>query len=410
MPGLNGSGFTTSYNSALAEVESEILNAGIPLFEMKPTTLQYLSDKIMGLWAVRVNNTVTSSNKVIQSIDWYNHKGAYVSVDVYGLKGKRFAYVPDDSVWHNRMGLIGIVLGNKPAYEILRYHTQDGFVGGARAIKELIMLRDLTQEWIVRNRQTKEVLHRSFDGSECDEFLADMVRKDKEKEFQVLGGGNGILVPKSAMYKESEHLEVRCVKVPHIQKIVDRAGINWMMDPEWTKEVLPDIKKKITDHFGEADLKERRQAALQYLPEIKSQLDAANAQIEQIKPLVELMKDPNFAAMIKQFAPGVAGVKVPEKIEIVSSVGKESQTGKSNAEADVPSISIEPPATHTELGERDFADLNITSLRTVAKGAPFFIKGVEKKSKEALLLEIREKQGIPDEDASGEADEISVGD
>jgi hypothetical protein len=38
------------------------------------------------------------------------------------------------------------------------------------------------------------------------------------------------------------------------------------------------------------------------------------------------------------------------------------------------------------------------------------IKGVEKKSQEALLAEIREKQGLADEESSNDADSISVDD
>jgi len=420
MPGLNGSGFSNSYNSSLGEEESAILNAEIPLYEVKPTTLQYFADKIMGMWAVKVNYRPTANNKISTSIDWYNQKGAYVTINVFGKGGKRFGYIPDDPLWHNRLLMLPITLGNTPSYEVLRYHTMQGFTGGARALKELVMLRDLTKEWIVWNRDKKREVFRSFDGTECDEFIAKKVRYDQDNDIQVMGGAE-IILKKAAVYKESKHLELRAVMVPRIQKIVDRAGDNWMVDDEWKKDVLPDIKNQINARFGEADIKERRAEALRYLPEIQSQLDAANNQIEQLKPLVELMKDPAFANMIKQFAPGVvaAAEKIAAPVVISSEIPTNGANRADGTDSEIPTNGanradgtdkvIEAPAPHTEVGETDLKDLNVTALRQIAKNN-FGIKGVEKKSQEALLAEIREKQGIADEESSNEADSISVDD
>lgn len=408
MPVKNGSGFMTSYNSSLGESETAILDAGIPLFEIKPTTLQYFADKIMGLWSVRVNYRPTANNKISTTIDWYNQKGAYVVVDVFGKDGKRFAYVPDDPLWHNRMGLLPIVLGNKPVYEVLRYHTQQGFGTGARSLKELVMFRDLTHEWIVRNRDTGVIVCRSFDGVECDEYIAKRKREDKNNEVQVASGAE-VIIRKAAMYKESDHLELRSVMVPSIQKIIDRASVNWMMDEEWRKELLPEIQKKISDRFGESDLKERCEEALRYLPEIQSQLDTANAQLKNLMPLVEMMKDPAFANMIKQFAPGAvaAAEKVVVPAEPLQSLNPAMGQITTNTTDGFVVKPIEVPATHTEIGETDLKDLSITSLRQIAS-TNFGVKDVKRKSQEAILAEIREKQGIPDEEASEEADSVSV--
>lgn len=400
MPGLNGSGFSNSYNSSLGEAESMILEAEIPLFELKPTTLQYYSDKIMGLWAVRVNERVNAANRRVITVDWYNKKSAYVVVDVFGKNGKRFAYVPDDPLWHNRILMLPLVLGSRPAYDILRYHTQDGFSGGARAIKELVMLRDLTQEYIVWNRDKEVEVFRSFDGEECDKFILDAKRKDKDKEVEVIGGAE-VIIKKSSLYKESAHYELRVVKQPHIQKIIDRSGVKWFEDLEWRGEVLPDIQKKIADQFGEADRRERREQALQYVPELKQQLEDVKRQSEQLQPILKFMNDPAFAAIIQKYAPDVTIPTNPIVVDTPPMIGPAQ-------EIKLPKAPIEIPETHTELSEGvDLKELNAVDLRRVARNN-FGIKNVEKKSKEALLSEIREKQGIPDEEPSSEADEIDV--
>ncbi len=406
MPGLSGSGYTNSYNSSLGEGETMILEAGIPLFELKPTTLQYYPDKIMGLWAIKVNQRVTAANKVQTTTDWYRKRSAYVTVEVFGKNGKRFAYVPDDPVWHNRVCMLPIVLGARPKYEILRYHTQEGFASGARAIKELVMLRDLTQEFIVYDRDRKVEVFRSFDGVECDNYIAAAKRKDADNEVSVIGGAE-VLIKKAQLRKPSDHLELRIVKQPHIQKIIDRVGIDWFTDKEWTSEVLPDIKRQIADRFGEADRKARREQALQYVPELKEQLDAANQQIEQLKPLVELMKDPAFANMLKQYAPAVANASSAGIPPVVTTEPVKEEVSVLNKAALVQEIVV--PSAHSVIGESNLEELGADALRRIARES-FGITGVTKKSKEALLIEIREKQGIPDEEPSSEADEIDVND
>lgn len=188
-----------------------------------------------------------------------------------------------------------------------------------------------------------------------------------------------------------------------------------MTDDEWVKEVLPDIQKQIKERFGQEDLKARRAEALRYLPEIQEQLNTANKQLEELQPLVKLMKDPKFANMIMQFAPDVAEAKIPEKVAIVSVVPKfdVNEANMTNG-TDNPKYTpteakqeIKVPEAHTELGEKKLEELSITALRSIARST-HGIKNVERKSQEALLAEIREKQGIPDGEVSQEADEIDV--
>lgn len=351
MPGNSGSSIMTPYNASLSERESTILTAGINLFEIKPRRIQFFGDRIFGPWDVNIRELIGANNQLQQSVRWHSKRSAYVECRHFG-KGKRFGWVPDDPYWHNRIQLIYLVLGNNPAYQLLRYHTPEGSIPANRLLQELVYLRDQTHQWTVVDRQTKEVLFKSIEGTEADRFVANAVQDGKP---------------------EAKRMMLAFTLSDEIKPLVQEYSTQWIFQEKWTREILPRIKSELQDTYGTSHIEEERERALKLFPELRQ--------------LRELVSMPEIRKILQGQQIDVLPSEPVEEIKLINT----------DEEITIPT-------------DKALVDLTAAQLRVIARDQ-FNIKNSAKMSKEAIIMAINELQGTGDQvsdDDQLSADDISI--
>jgi len=326
------------YNSSLSSQHSAVLQAGIPLFECINNRMIYNDYTIHGLWDVRVIERLRQvSMRIDHEIRWFRGQNAYVRFTYVG-KARCYGYIPDDELYHNRV-MLSTLMGTTARFNILRYHTSSGFIGRDRIIKELMLVRDLTHDWVVSN-PTKEVVFRSKDREEADDY------KNNHKE---------------------ENLNVFFGKSEPIQKIINQHRHMWWFQPEWKEVELPKIKEIVSDRFQEAERKNLQEQVFDIIPGLKN-----------------LVNDPKFASLLKEAA------SLPDTNNTI--VGNQTAGIQQPSEQDA----IIKPGTSID-------ELKVSEIRKIAS-RDFKITNVNKKGKDALVEEIKEKMGVKNDDNNDEND------
>ena len=333
------------YNSSLSPQHSAILQAEIPLFECINSRIIYNDFTIHGLWDVRVIERLRQvSMRIDHEIRWYRGQNAYVRFTYVG-KGRCYGYIPDDELYHNRV-MLSTLMGTNASFNILRHHSSNGFIGRERVIKELMLVRDLTHDWVVSN-PNKEVVFRSKEREEADDY------KNSHKE---------------------EKLNVSFGKSGPIQRIIDQHRHLWWFQPEWKNIELPKIKEIVADRFQETERKNLQEQVFEIVPGLKT-----------------LVNDPKFASLLNEAA----------KKEVTNPLPDDTNPDDTNVDQAADSKqggqdAIIKPGTSID-------ELKVSEIRKIAS-RDFKITNVNKKGKDALVEEIKEKMGVKNDDNNDEND------
>jgi hypothetical protein len=165
----------------LPERQQKIIDAGIPLFQIRRNGLSINGYKDFGFWSVYANNQINSRTQQFEHvINWTMGQGAYL--EFRGDKnGICIGYLPDDEPMHNRINLSGII--DTRLYQIERYHTKDGMVSGTAITRELEVLRDYLHDYKLILSKNNEVITRSDRREDLMEKYNEYLAKDIEVQI-----------------------------------------------------------------------------------------------------------------------------------------------------------------------------------------------------------------------------------
>lgn len=227
---LHEGSLVTTPMAILPEEYQLIVEDGIPLFEMHKVMEGRLDAKDLGYFNVRVKDSFFGGS-ARRSVRWFAWKNAYITYSHIG-KGRRVAFCPDDinerheyHHWHNRIMLAGAIHSGQ--FRIVRYHTLQGVTSEGRITEEILFLSRLIHDW------------KAIDKTNGDVFRSN----DREKVIQFT---------MERQKDEHETTEVIFSKIEPIEKLIKlhrRSPGGWIMSPEFQTELLPDIKKAVTEKF-----------------------------------------------------------------------------------------------------------------------------------------------------------------
>ena len=105
---LIGNQAQLNYTKEMWENLTEIIDRGIPLFQIEAIKPSNFSSKIFGFWNVKCGTRVVDLGHITPWTRWYKDADAYV--EFWPNKtGICTAFVPDDKEWFNRTKLAGML-------------------------------------------------------------------------------------------------------------------------------------------------------------------------------------------------------------------------------------------------------------------------------------------------------------
>lgn len=214
-------GTLVPFMTALPERYERILKAGIPLFELKRSAINYQGTKDFGYWDVRVGEYVGTNLVVHRTAKWFKGHHSYIEYRPT-KKGFCFAFCPDDDAWYNRIKLSSVIHSGR--FTIEQYLTKDGVISGSRMTEEIVALSNYIHDWAVFSG--KEILFRSKSKQDCVQFIRDEAAKNPEKSFNI-----------------------QRVKIEPIRQLSKRYPGKWFFSPEFETEIKPKIIEHISGLF-----------------------------------------------------------------------------------------------------------------------------------------------------------------
>ena len=272
---------------ALPERKQTIVDAGIPLFEIRKTKFFDNTQRDFGPWDVRawdqLNETTMKSS---YRVSWYQGENAYIEY-FPNKKGIATAFVPDDDVWHNRIWMAGTIAeGN---YSIFRLHTKEGSLPAAVALQYVTVVRAYIFEWKVL--KAGKCVFKSKKKAECDSFMA-----------------------------TTEGCTVTLGKLDEFEDMIRRLGGNWMLDPAFQANHKPRIQALIDEAVGKANVATVGQtlvAQISTLSEddrkkIAAMLLGEKAGVSELPPAALPLNTPATPVVPNAAIPRASAVSTPE--------------------------------------------------------------------------------------------------
>lgn len=168
---------------ALPERFQTVVDAGIPLIELRRTRPYDNSQKIMGYWNVSVREYAEQGSfQINHSVRWFTNQQAYI--EFYpNKKSICTAFAPDDDSWHNRV-MIALHI-DTGIFTVEKIHTPNGVIPAKAAMQEMQILRDLILEW--KAFDGSDLVFRSRTRIGIDAFAKDFLQKNGRAVDIVLG-------------------------------------------------------------------------------------------------------------------------------------------------------------------------------------------------------------------------------
>lgn len=202
----------------LPENQQMIVDAKIPLIQIRRNGLSINGLKDFGFWSVRASQEINRRTQQFEhTTRWTQGQTAYLEFKPDRL-GICTGFLPDDNVWHNRISLSCVI--DTGSYIIERYHTQDGVMSGAELLKEIHILRDYLHDYKLILSDTNETIARSSN------------RKDLEEQY-------------NKYLREKIPAQILFTKREPFEALIREYSSNWFLADEFQKKHREEIDGRI---------------------------------------------------------------------------------------------------------------------------------------------------------------------
>jgi hypothetical protein len=206
---------------SLPERFQTVVDAGIPLFELRKTRPFDNVQRDFGYWNVRVREyTQSGTLRLTYDTRWFVGPQAYIEY-VPNKRSICTAFAPDDETWHNRVYIASNL--DSGTFTIERIHTANGVIPGQAVLQQIKILREFLYEWRVIDGGT--IVFRSKLPAGAQAFAKDF------------------------MTKNGRTVEVLQARTDPVEKLIAQYRGRWVECPEF--QTL--IKPKVVDAIAEAE-------------------------------------------------------------------------------------------------------------------------------------------------------------